>query len=112
LVPSGGKERRRAPRSEQGFPVIEDDETSAFVDYVENISIGGALCRTVEPVPMMAKVALAFELPGMGLGRMDCDGVVVRQVSDDGSAYVGVVFTNLPDHIREAIDQFVSTTRN
>ena len=104
----GGKERRRDARSRTGFPVLEADSAAAGVDYIENISCSGALCRAIKDVPMMTKVALVFELPGDRPRRISCEGVVVRREEQGDKLKVGVVFTNVSTDNRDAIARFVS----
>jgi hypothetical protein len=104
----GGRERRRDARSRTGFPLVVEDADSSGVDCIENISSGGALCRAIRDVPMMAKVALVFDLPGGTPRRISCEGVVVRREDGGSNLKVGVVFTNVSTENREAIADFVS----
>jgi len=123
----GGRERRQYPRSRSGFPLVVEDPGSAAVDYIENISCGGALCRAIRDVPMMGKIALVFDLPGDHPQRICCDAVVVRREEEgdhpqrlcrdavvarrDAEAArlpAGVVFTNISTDTRDAIGRFVS----
>jgi hypothetical protein len=105
---NGGRERRRDARSQTGFPLVVEDPGSASVDYIENISCGGALCHAVRDVPMMTKVPLVFDLPGDRPRRISCEGVVVRREEHGEDLKVGVVFTNVTADNRDAIARFVS----
>lgn len=102
----GGKEKRRDFRRGAGFPLVVEDAEAAMVDYVENISCSGVLCRAVQDVPIMTRLRLVFDLPGPDPRRLECEGVVVRREEGGGNLRVGVVFTNLSAENRTAIAGF------
>ncbi len=104
-----GREQRRRQRSLSGLQLLTEGAEDTLVDYVENISTGGALCTAKSDVPIMSKISLAFELPPGSGTRHACDGVVVRRIEGEaGQLKVALVFTNLPAEVREAIEDFVA----
>ncbi len=104
-----GREQRRRQRSQRGLQPLTESAEEELVDYVENISAGGALCTTKRDIPVMSKINLSFELPeGSGIHHA-CDGVVVRRIEAEGKQLkVALVFTNLPAEVRGAIEDFVA----
>ena len=103
-------ERRRYQRSRRSISVVEDSSGPCVMNHIDNISANGVLCHTIKPVPLMTKMGIALELPGVTPRRIDCEGVVIRcephEVGDD-KFKVAILYTRVDEADRQAIDEFV-----
>jgi len=104
-----GEERRRYPRSQRGFPVV-DVSGPGVLNHVDNISANGVLCHTIKPIPLMTKMCMALELPKPHARRIDCEGVVVRcDRHDQGDDHfkVAILYTKMSATDYRAVTDFV-----
>ncbi len=105
-----GEERRRYPRSNRGFPIVEDTGGPGVLNHVDNISANGVLCHTVKPIPLMTRMSIVLELPRPFERRIDCEGIVVRCDPDelgDDHFKVAILYTKMEEEDVEAIHEFV-----
>lgn len=106
-----GSERRRYHRSARGVPVLVDRSGPGVLNHVDNISVNGVLCHTVKPVALMTKLIVALLLPRPEEHRIECEGIVVRcdpHESGDDHFKVAILFTNVSEEDRAAIEAFVA----
>jgi len=105
------EERRRYPRSRRALHVrTADDSGPGVLNHVDNISANGVLCHTVKPLALMARIAIALDLPVPGGHRIDAEGIVVRCDPDeqgDDNFRVAILFNKLSDTDRKALQEFV-----
>jgi uncharacterized protein (TIGR02266 family) len=111
--------RRRSPtspreerRSEQRIPLEVEislsSESEFFTGLTGDISRGGILIRTYKNLPVGTALALTFTLPE---GSVSGTGKVrwIREQEDGSTRTVGVVFEELPEESRQAIERFCAT---
>jgi uncharacterized protein (TIGR02266 family) len=103
-------DRRIHPRIPMRLSVKYSSAKEFFVDYSNNISIGGIFIRTLEPAEFGTKVLIEFTLPEIprkvkGLGE------VVRVVHAGGSerepAGMGIKFLKFDPGSEEHIRKFI-----
>jgi hypothetical protein len=69
-----------------------------------DVSVGGMFLNERDPFPAHSIVGLSFRLKPGGV-LMACRGEVAYAIKDVG---MGVMFKDLPDDVRAAIEQFVA----
>ncbi|MDD5224029.1 MAG: TIGR02266 family protein [bacterium] len=104
-------DRRIHPRIPMRLSVKYSSAKEFFVDYSNNISVGGIFIRTLEPAEFGTKVLIEFTLPEIprkvkGLGE------VVRVVragsSERDPAGMGIKFLKFDPGSEEHIRKFIS----
>ncbi len=104
-------DRRINPRIPMRLSVKYSSAKEFFVDYSNNISVGGIFIRTLEPAEFGTKVLIEFTLPEIprkvkGLGE------VVRVVhagdSEREAAGMGIRFLKFDPGSEEHIRKFIS----
>ena len=104
-------ERRRYPRSRRELPAIVQDDGPGVLNHVDNISVSGVLCHTIKPVPLMTKLSMALEPPGLDGKRIECEGVVVRCEPDelgDDHFKVAILYTHISEDDQALIESLVA----
>jgi len=98
-------ERRAHPRAALAAKVEAESEGRAFLAAAADISIGGMLIYTANPLPEGAALQLTFALPGVpGAERTIRVRARVRRVMANTS--MGVAFEDLSADDRAAIEVF------
>lgn len=96
-------------RSAERAPIVARVEAQAggfpFIVMAQNISVGGALFRTANPVPEGERVHLKFTLPGAER-EIRVTGTVQHVTPGE---FMGVQFNDLEPADLEAIKQFMET---
>jgi len=74
-----------------------------------NISEGGILCRSDEPVEPLTSVFLMLSIPGeTGDYLMKIEGMVMHSAQREGSWLFGVAFNQLSQEDRHAIAEYLA----
>ncbi len=111
-------ERRKYPRVYEPVPCEVSVGPSALVTQAKNLSCGGVLCLLSVALPLMTKLEVTLQLPGVGRGSppqsIRCIGVVVRQElslqPDSGKAasfQTAIYFSDIKQEDRRRIAEFV-----
>jgi hypothetical protein len=98
LPPSGST--RAHPRIKFATPVQVALETSSFICYTEDISVGGLGARFAQPPPPLTRLLVLFNLPN---GSSVYTHGIVRYVREDR---FGVQFEDLPSLAHAALDDY------
>lgn len=107
------EERRRAPRLAERVSLNITEADAPVQAEMKNLSATGVYCALDRFIPPMTKLQLQFALPnGIRRTEIRCTGVVVRvdpivTVQSQARYNTGIYFTELSDHDRSAITQFV-----
>lgn len=104
-------DRRIHPRIPMRLSVKYSSAKDFFVDYSNNISIGGIFIRTMEPAEFGTKVLIEFTLPEIprkvkGLGEVV--RVVHAGASEKEPAGMGIKFLKFDPGSEEHIRKFIS----
>lgn len=89
--------------------LLEGEEEKPFKATILDLSAGGVLLHTREPVPIGAKLRLAFPLPGLGRTiRAEAEAVRLMQLGSEGWQYfrIGASFLDLGREQEDAIIKF------
>ncbi len=110
---------RTSPRKLICIPVLfaEADEKSYTLDYSTDLSEGGVLIQTAQPLPVGTRVRLKFRLPN-ALKLIDLTGEVVwshpyipGETDLNLIPGMGVKFLEIDETSRKYIDVFVKSER-
>ena len=107
------QERRQAPRVDERVTVAITESGAAVQAETRNLSTAGAYCTLDRFIAPMTKLQLEYELlNGTRRVRIRCSGVVVRvepvvSNQEHGQYNIAIFFTELTEHDRSAISQFV-----
>ncbi|HOV33245.1 MAG TPA: PilZ domain-containing protein [Candidatus Hydrogenedens sp.] len=114
MAPSSNfEDRRQYPRSKKGLNIPIETKGGGILNYVDNISVNGVLCHTIQPVSLMTKMQIVVELPKPFKHQIQAEGVVVRcdkDKSESGTFEVGIVFTRIDEKNQDEIREFVEHT--
>jgi uncharacterized protein (TIGR02266 family) len=98
-------ERRAHPRAALAAKVEAESEGRAFLAAAADISAGGMLIYTANPLPEGAALQLTFALPGIP-GAERTIRVRARVMRVEASTSMGVKFEDLAPDDRAAIEAF------
>ena len=110
-----GKERRKHPRVEAGFPLELIDGESVAGGRVENISSSGIYFSMNRPIPLFSTVKIALAIPSYRDEkrtdkRIRCEGAVVRtEKSEPDAWHIAVFFSEIDPLDREKIARYVES---
>jgi uncharacterized protein (TIGR02266 family) len=110
-----GMERRKSPRATLETEVNMASSSTFFTGYTQDISEGGVFVATYNMQPMGSSIDLTLTLPNNTV--IEVRGVVrwKREAwngsdwkeNDDAPAGMGIMFENLSENDREAINAFI-----
>jgi uncharacterized protein (TIGR02266 family) len=112
-------QNQRIPRKLICIPIFFSEEGKNLfkVDYSTDLSEGGVLIQTPEPLPVGTRVDIKFRLPG-GIKLIETKGEVVwshKKISDETSLDLvpgmGVKFLNLDEKSKKYIETFIKNER-
>lgn len=106
-------ERRQFPRVKTAFPINYINTQQFFLDYAENLSMGGVFIASNNILPVGTELELSLSLPGLPepiktTGRVV--RVVVLENSDNGEFQpgMGIQFDELPLEGKSSIAKLLS----
>jgi len=108
------QEHRREPRIAERISLAIAEAGGELSADTKNLSASGAYCTLDRFIAPMTKVQLRFTLPQVGAqpAQIRCPGVIVRiepviASAERGRFNVAVLFTELSERDRSAIQRFV-----
>ncbi|MFQ5723629.1 MAG: PilZ domain-containing protein [Terriglobia bacterium] len=99
-----GADRRTAKRASLVTQIRTSSGGQTLVGYSRDISIGGVFVETEDPPEKGSELALRFRLAPDSPIR-EARATVVYRLPGEG---MGLRFLDLPDELRQAIEQFVT----
>lgn len=112
-------QNQRVPRKLICIPIFFSEEGKQLfkVDYSTDLSVGGVLIQTQEPLPVGTRVDIKFRLPG-AIKLIETKGEVVwshKRICDDTTLDLvpgmGVKFLNLDEKSKKYIEAFIKNER-
>lgn len=113
------RQNQRIPRKLICIPIFFSEEGKGLfkVDYSTDLSEGGVLIQTQEPLPVGTKLDIKFRLPG-GIKLIETKGEVVWSHKKIGGETIldlvpgmGVKFLNLDEESKKYIEVFIKNER-